>query len=78
MKSDIVILIKLKMPNHEEKPYLKKHQFTTNRDEPLTERIAIRVTKSMAEQIKVIDNYPEFCRQALQDALDKLEEITED
>jgi len=32
----------------------------------------------MAEQIKVIDNYPEVCRQALQDALDKLEEITED
>jgi hypothetical protein len=77
LPSDIVILIKLKMPNREEKPYLKKHQFTTNRDEPLTERIAIRVTKSMAEQIKVIDNYPEFCRQALQNALDKLEEITE-
>jgi 5-methylcytosine-specific restriction endonuclease McrBC regulatory subunit McrC len=72
------MLIKLKMPNHEEKPYLKKHQFTTDRDEPLTERIAIRVTKSMAEKIKVIDNYPEFCRQALQDALDKLEDITDE
>ncbi|MEH1904223.1 MAG: hypothetical protein V7L04_23125 [Nostoc sp.] len=62
------------MPNPEGNPNIKKYGFKTDRDEPLTERIAIRVTKSMAEKIKAIDNYPEFCRQALNEALDKLDE----
>ncbi|WP_026734044.1 hypothetical protein [Fischerella sp. PCC 9605] len=59
------------MPNPHGNPDIKKHGFKTDRDEPLTERIAIRVTKTMAEKIKSIDDYPEFCRQALQEALDK-------
>ena len=28
---------------------------------------------SMAERIKSLENYPDFCRQAIQEALDKLE-----
>ncbi|MEC4818259.1 MAG: hypothetical protein SAK29_34050 [Scytonema sp. PMC 1069.18] len=60
------------MPNPKGKPENLK-PFQTDRDEPLTERIAIRVSKSMAERIKAIDNYPDFCRQALQKALDELE-----
>jgi hypothetical protein len=59
------------MPNPEGKPENLK-PFTTDREEPLTERIAIRVTKSMAEKIKSVENYPEFCRYALQKALDEL------
>lgn len=61
------------MPNPKGNPDIKSHGFTTDREEPLTERIAIRVTKTMAEKIKSIDNYPDFCRQALQNALDKLD-----
>ncbi|WP_315790697.1 hypothetical protein [Fischerella sp. JS2] len=60
------------MPNPHGNPEIKKHGFKTDRDEPLTERIAIRVTKTMAEKIKSIENYPEFCRRVLQEALDKL------
>ncbi len=69
------------MPNYEEKPYLKKHQFTTNREEPLTAKITLRLAPSMLEKLKGLDNYPEFIRQAISDALNKLEnseETTED
>ena len=59
------------MPNPKGSPDNLK-PFTTERDEPLTERIAIRVTKSMAEKIKSLENYPDFCRQAIQSALNKL------
>ncbi|MFB2772945.1 hypothetical protein ACE1AT_27290 [Pelatocladus sp. BLCC-F211] len=65
------------MPNPHGNPEIKKHGFKTDRDEPLTERIAIRVTKTMADKIKSIENYPEFCRRVLQEALDKLSQ-TED
>ncbi|WP_445635468.1 CopG family transcriptional regulator [Nostoc sp. DSM 114161] len=69
------------MPNYEEKPYLKKHQFTTNREEPLTAKITLRLPPSMLKKLKGLDNYPEFIRQAISDALNKLEsskEATED
>ncbi|MEH2067251.1 MAG: hypothetical protein V7K47_03615 [Nostoc sp.] len=62
------------MPNPEGNPDIKKYGFKTDRDEPLTERISLRVTKSMAQRMKAIDNYPEFCRQVLQEALDKFEQ----
>lgn len=61
------------MPNYEEKPYLKKHQFTTDREEPLTAKITLRLPPSMLEKLKSLDNYPEFVRQAISDALNKLE-----
>ncbi|RCJ42273.1 hypothetical protein A6770_08675 [Nostoc minutum NIES-26] len=61
------------MPNYEEKPYLKKHQFTTDREEPLTAKITLRLPPSMLEKLKSLDNYPEFVRQAIWDALNNLE-----
>ena len=61
------------MPNYEEKPYLKKHQFKTDREEPLTAKITLRLPPSMLEKLKTLDNYPEFVRQAIWDALNKLE-----
>ena len=47
--------------------------FTTDRHEPLTDRVCIRVGKTLASRIKSIENYPEFCRQALLKALDELD-----
>lgn len=69
------------MPNYEEKPYLKKHQFKTDREEALTAKITLRLPPSMLEKLKTLDNYPEFIRQAISDALNKLENsknVTED
>ncbi|MEH2141110.1 hypothetical protein [Nostoc sp.] len=69
------------MPNYEEKPYLKKYQFATDRKEPLTAKITLRLPPSMLEKLKSLDNYPEFVRQAIWDALNKLEnsnDTTED
>ncbi|MBW4689322.1 MAG: hypothetical protein KME40_30580 [Komarekiella atlantica HA4396-MV6] len=52
-------------------PDIKKHGFKTDRDKPLTEYIHLRVTKEMKEEIKNKDNPPEFCREAIQEKLDK-------
>ncbi|MBW4566654.1 hypothetical protein PI95_033210 [Hassallia byssoidea VB512170] len=54
-------------------PKIKDYGFTSDRDEPLTGRLAIRVTQSMLARVKALDNYPEFCRQVLAKALDELE-----
>ncbi|MDZ8092394.1 MAG: hypothetical protein RMZ42_10670 [Nostoc sp. DedQUE05] len=48
---------------------LKK--FTTDREEPLTEKMNIRMTKTMKEEVQQQDNPPEFCREAIQEKLDK-------
>ncbi|QSJ16220.1 hypothetical protein JYQ62_31435 [Nostoc sp. UHCC 0702] len=40
-------------------------------EEPLTEQVNLRVTKEMKEAIKAHDDPPEFCRRAIQEALDK-------
>lgn len=52
-------------------PELQKHQFTTNRDEPLTSTITIRITLSMLKQLRSINNFPEFVREAISDKLKK-------
>jgi hypothetical protein len=41
----------------------------TDRDEPLTEKINLRITKSMKEELSKKEDAPEFCRQAIQKAL---------
>lgn len=46
------------MSNYEGNPDIKKYRFKTDSYKPLTERIAIGVTKSIAVKIKSIDNYP--------------------
>ncbi|MBG1265880.1 hypothetical protein [Nostoc sp. WHI] len=40
-------------------------------DEPLTEQVNLRVTKEMKEDIQRQDDPPEFCREAIQEKLDK-------
>jgi hypothetical protein len=43
----------------------------SNREEPLTERINLRITKAMKEELATKDDPPEFCRRVIQEALDK-------
>ncbi|MCC5628008.1 hypothetical protein LC613_07640 [Nostoc sphaeroides CHAB 2801] len=40
-------------------------------EEPLTEKMNIRMTKSMKEEVQQQDDPPEFCREAIQKALDE-------
>ncbi|MEH2119638.1 hypothetical protein [Nostoc sp.] len=40
-------------------------------DEPLTEQVNLRVTKTMKEELSTKDDPPEFCRQAIQEKIDK-------
>ncbi|MBH8573230.1 hypothetical protein I8752_09405 [Nostocaceae cyanobacterium CENA369] len=55
-------------------PNIKNYGFTTDRDEPLTEKLNIRLTKSMMAKLKSLENVPEFVRQCIQDGLDKLDQ----
>lgn len=41
------------------------------RDKPLTEKMNIRMTKEMKEEVQQQENPPEFCREAIQEKLDK-------
>lgn len=50
-------------------PGLKHFQFTTDRDEPLTEKITIRISASMLHVLKQQENYREFVRQAIEEKL---------
>ncbi|MBH8563872.1 hypothetical protein JYQ62_04350 [Nostoc sp. UHCC 0702] len=52
-------------------PEIKKHGFKTDRDKPLTEYVHLRVTKEMKEEIQQQEDPPEFCREAIQKALDE-------
>ncbi|QSJ20836.1 hypothetical protein JYQ62_17440 [Nostoc sp. UHCC 0702] len=60
------------MPNPKGNPEIKKHGFKTDRDEPLTESLTIKVTKSMLEKLKSIDDYRDKCRQAITRMIDEL------
>ncbi|MEH1782441.1 MAG: hypothetical protein V7K67_22360 [Nostoc sp.] len=37
----------------------------------LTDNLSFRVTKDMKEEVKAQEDPPEFCRRAIQEALDK-------
>ncbi|RCJ42198.1 hypothetical protein A6770_08275 [Nostoc minutum NIES-26] len=54
-------------------PDIKKYGFSTERDEPLTERFNIRVTQSMMAKLKALESPADFARQAIQKALDELD-----
>ncbi|BAZ51818.1 hypothetical protein NIES4103_44760 [Nostoc sp. NIES-4103] len=58
------------MPNPRGNPESLK-PFTTDREEPLTEKMNIRMTKTMKQEVQQQENPPEFCRQAIQKALDE-------
>ncbi len=57
-------------------PELVRHQFTTNREEPLIAKLSLRVTPSMLSAIKGQENWQEFVRKALADALHYRSETT--
>ena len=54
------------MPNPNPSP---ETRFKTNRSEPLSSKVTVRVTDSMLEQLKKQDNYREFIRQAIAEKL---------
>ncbi|NEU74080.1 hypothetical protein PI95_016325 [Hassallia byssoidea VB512170] len=63
------------MPNPRGNPEsLKKYKLTTKTDKPLKTQITLRITEEMLEKLKQLDDYPEFCRQVIQDALNTLEQ----
>jgi hypothetical protein len=51
-------------------PDLAQHQFTTERDEPCTERIQIRLPKSLYERITANPNWPDWARRILTENLE--------
>ncbi|BAU67555.1 hypothetical protein STA3757_49770 (plasmid) [Stanieria sp. NIES-3757] len=50
-------------------PDLKKYCFTTDRNEPLRERLQIRVSASMKKELEARDNWQEFVRIAIAEKL---------
>ncbi len=50
-------------------PDIKKYGFKTDRDEPLRERLQLRVPTSMKQQLLSQDNWQEFVRQAIAEKL---------
>ncbi|MHC5859784.1 hypothetical protein [Nostoc sp.] len=57
------------MPNPKGNPQ-NLQPIKSNREESLTERINLRITKTMKEELSTKDDPPEFCRRAIQEALD--------
>ncbi|BAZ32881.1 hypothetical protein NIES4074_53880 [Cylindrospermum sp. NIES-4074] len=59
------------MPNPKGNPDSLK-PFTTDRDEPLTEPLSLKITKSMSDDLKSLgDEKNDFVREAIQEKLDK-------
>ena len=54
---------------------LKPFAFKTDREEPLRERVQIRVPASMKEKLQEQENWQEFARQAIAKALQEQEEL---
>lgn len=49
----------------------KPENFGNQPSKELTEQLNFRVTKEMKEEVKAKDDPPEFCRQAIQKALNE-------
>ncbi|MEH2055326.1 MAG: hypothetical protein V7K97_03945 [Nostoc sp.] len=58
------------MPNPKGNPE-SLEPIKSNREEPLTTTISFRATESMKEEVKAQDDPPEFCREAIQEKLDR-------
>lgn len=50
-------------------PELKKYSFTTDREEPLREKIQFRAPLSLKEKLYAKENWQEFVRQTLLEKL---------
>ncbi|MBE9049595.1 hypothetical protein IQ243_04090 [Nostocales cyanobacterium LEGE 11386] len=49
----------------------KPENFGNQPSKELSDQLSFRVTKEMKEEVKSKDDPPEFCRRAIQEALDK-------
>ncbi|MBH8565861.1 hypothetical protein I8748_27460 [Nostoc sp. CENA67] len=49
----------------------RPENFGNQPSKELTDNLSFRVTKQMKEEVKAKDNPPEFCRQAIQEKLDR-------
>ncbi|MEH2083133.1 MAG: hypothetical protein V7K89_25100 [Nostoc sp.] len=58
------------MPNPKGTPE-NLNPIESNREEKLIANLSFRVTESMKEEVKAKDDPPEFCRRAIQKALDE-------
>jgi hypothetical protein len=58
------------MPNPKGNPQ-NFEPIKSDREEPLDGKLTIRVTKSMEQEVKAQDDPPQFCRDAIQEKLDK-------
>ena len=58
-------------------PDLKKYQFKTDREHPLTEQAAFRIDKPTKAALKAgkLPNWQEVCRQAIAKALEEKEDL---
>jgi hypothetical protein len=65
------------MPNPKGNPENLK-PIKSKRDEQLTDSLSFRVTKEMKEEVKAKDDPPEFCRQAIQEKLDRDKQNTKE
>lgn len=52
-------------------PDLAAHQFTTDRPEPLTARLQLRVTERMKQQVTAIPNWQELIRDCISEKLEE-------
>ncbi|MDJ0726623.1 MAG: hypothetical protein QNJ38_16065 [Prochloraceae cyanobacterium] len=59
------------MPRPGGNPNIKKHGFKTDRVEPLTTQLALKVSASMKKQLKEKENWQEFVRNAIAKALEE-------
>lgn len=52
-------------------PDIKKYAITTTREEPLIEKLTVRISSSMKAQLLQIKDYPEFVREAIQEKIER-------
>lgn len=58
------------MPNPKGNPQ-NLEPLQTDRDEPLTANLSFRVSERMRQEVKAQEDPAEFCREAIQEKLDK-------
>ncbi len=65
------------MPRPGGNPNIKEHGFTTDRQEPLTSQLALKVSASMKRRLKEKENWQELVREAIAKALEEKEKEEE-
>ena len=58
------------MPNPKGNPDIVKYGFTTERTEPCTAQISVRISPSLKAKLKNVDNWQELVRETLEKAVE--------